>query len=157
MPQGRSQREACSRRRCRRSRSRKTYAAIDHIRQAARVLAANHELSDLQIQLFSSWTSATATHLAFRTPRGIPPSKSKRLAMTRVSPANHPRLRRVQHAANQRSRAANTQLPPAARATSATGQAATTALQRAGSGSEPDTTTGGSNPQAGVRSRRRRL
>ena len=56
----RSQRDACSRRRSRRSRSRKTYAAIDHIRQAARVLAANHELSDLQIQLFSSWTSATA-------------------------------------------------------------------------------------------------
>jgi hypothetical protein len=157
MPRGRSQREACSSRRGRRSQSRKTYVAIDHIRQAARVLAANHELSDLQIQLFSSWTPATAAHLACRTPRGTPPSKSKRLARTRVSPANHLRLHRVLHAAKQRAHAANTPLPPAARVCRATGQEATTALQRAGSGSEPDTTTGGSNLQAGVRSSRHHI
>jgi hypothetical protein len=39
------------------------------------------------------------------------PAQSKRLAGTRVPPANRPRLHRVQHAAAQRARAANTTLP----------------------------------------------
>ena len=85
------------------------------------------------------------------------PAQSKRLAKTRVSLANRPRLRWVQHAAEQRARAANAPLPPAARASRATGQAAAAALQGSGSGSEPDAATGWANPQAGVLSRRRRL
>ena len=63
----------------------------------------------------------------------------------------------VQHAAEQSARAANAPLPPAARASRATGQAAAAALQGSGSGSEPDAASGRANPQADVLSRRRRL
>ena len=81
----------------------------------------------------------------------VTPEQSKSLAGTRVSPANHSRFRRVQHPAERRARATNAPLPPMARGKYAMGQAAATALQGAGSGSELDTTTCGSNPQAGVR------
>ena len=89
--------------------------------------------------------------------RQATPAQSKRLAGTRVSPANGPRLRRVQYAGEQRVRTTIASLPPATRVNRATGQAATAVLQGASSGSEPDATIGWVNPQASVLSRHHRL
>ena len=85
------------------------------------------------------------------------PAQSKRIAGTRVSPANRPRLCRVHHVAEPRARATNAQLPPATRASNEPRQAAAATLQGAGFDSEPDATTGWANSQVGVRLGRHHL
>ena len=67
--------------------------------------------------------------------RHATPAQSARLAETIVQPTNLLRLSRVQHAAERRAHATSAPLPPTARASRATGQPASAALQGSGSGS----------------------